>query len=173
MITSDSMDGEEVTGTPISTVIVHEDEMAAELEQEEQEVSILKLSRHVKAARAQRLLLQKKQKEARDSHYNGADTDNKIRCLVVDYAQNMELPWFGEEQPGEIYYYTPLNVFLLGVVDVVDDTLHAHLYHEGQAKEILLRLLTSTDQPSFYSTLRLAITVVERLCILDNNNFAI
>ena len=59
----------------------------------------------------------------------------KVRCLVVDYAQNMELPWFGESQPGEVYYYTPLNIFLLGVVNVVNDHLHAHLYHEGEGKK--------------------------------------
>ena len=28
-----------------------------------------------------------------------------------------------------------MNVFLLGIVDVVNDTLHGHLYHEGQGKK--------------------------------------
>ena len=126
------MDGEEVTGTPISTVIVHEDEMAAEIKQEEQEVSVLKLSRHVTAARAQRLLLQKKQKEARDSHYNGADTDNKIRCLVVDYAQNMELPWFGEEQPRESGFHRQEIVYCERTEQEQDER---RLHHCGQSRQ--------------------------------------
>ena len=82
-------------------------------------MSSIKLGKHVEAARAQRLLLNGKQLEARNSVLNESDDDLKVRCLVVDYAQNMELPWFRESQPGEVYYYTPLNIFLLGVVNVV------------------------------------------------------
>ena len=47
----------------------------------------------------------------------------------------MELPWFGRVQPGDTYYYTPLTVNNLGIVDTYDDTLYAHVYHEGQAKK--------------------------------------
>ena len=30
--------------------------------------------------------------------------------VVLDYTQNMELPWFGCLQPGGTYNYTPLTV---------------------------------------------------------------
>lgn len=55
--------------------------------------------------------------------------------LVCDYAQNMTLPNFGSEQPGETYYYSPLNVYCFGIVDTSTDHLHATLYLEGQAKK--------------------------------------
>jgi hypothetical protein len=66
------------------------------------------------------------------------------RTLVVDYGQNVAMPWFGESQPSEVYYYTPLNVYNLGIVNTSHyedpnppeklplDRMYAHLYHEGQ-----------------------------------------
>jgi hypothetical protein len=48
----------------------------------------------------------------------------------------MALPFFGSSQPGETYYYTPLNVYLFGVVDASkDDHLYGHLYKEGDGKK--------------------------------------
>jgi hypothetical protein len=59
----------------------------------------------------------------------------------------MAMPWFGESQPGEVYYYTPLNVYnLLGVMNTSHseylnppeqlppllDRLYAHMYHGGK-----------------------------------------
>jgi hypothetical protein len=38
--------------------------------------------------------------------------------MGVDYAQNMDLPHFGEEQPGDIYYYSPLTVNVFGVTNL-------------------------------------------------------
>jgi hypothetical protein len=39
-------------------------------------------------------------------------------CIVGDYAQNLEVPRFGGEQPGDMYYYSPLGVYCFSVVDV-------------------------------------------------------
>ena len=51
----------------------------------------------------------------------------------------MELPIFNKEQPGGSYYYSPLSMYNLGMVDQgyeynneeVGDHMHAHVYHEG------------------------------------------
>jgi hypothetical protein len=56
-----------------------------------------------------------------------------INTLIADYSQNMSLPWFGSNQPGDTYYYTPLIIFIFGVVDVSHldgDHLYAHVYKE-------------------------------------------
>ncbi len=45
--------------------------------------------------------------------------------FVVDYGQNMELPVFNKEQPGCTYYFSPMKVSNLGMVD------HAHKYPDG------------------------------------------
>jgi hypothetical protein len=58
--------------------------------------------------------------------------------FIVDYGQNMALPWFGTSQPGDTYYYTPLTVFNLGVVDVSHpdgEHRYCHLYKEGDGKK--------------------------------------
>jgi hypothetical protein len=49
----------------------------------------------------------------------------------------MALPHFGESQPGDTYYYTPLNIYNLGVVDASDehDRLYCHIYQEGDGKK--------------------------------------
>ena len=101
-IAFDSVDDEVVEGSSINDVTVNVDEMADEVAKEEAELSCMKLGRHVQAARAQRLLFNMKVKEARVSDTSDDHRRCKTRCLVVDYAQNMELPWFGESQPGEV-----------------------------------------------------------------------
>ncbi len=55
----------------------------------------------------------------------------------------MEILVFNKVQPGTSYYYSPLNIYNLGVVDhayVANDYynnpkghMHAHVYHEGVA----------------------------------------
>jgi len=51
---------------------------------------------------------------------------------VVDYAQNLGLPHFGGEQPGDTYYYSPLAVYCFGVVDTscTPEVLHCYGYTE-------------------------------------------
>lgn len=55
-------------------------------------------------------------------------------CLVADYCQNLGLPHFGGEQPGDTYYYSPLAVYCFGVVDATatPDRLLAYGYTEDQ-----------------------------------------
>jgi hypothetical protein len=53
-------------------------------------------------------------------------------CIVADFAQNLQIPHFGDEQPGDTYYYSPLFVYVFGVVDVssTPDVLFAYGYRE-------------------------------------------
>ena len=84
-------------------------------------------ARHVQCARAQREL------------YNSLKELSKlypsVHVLVVDFGQNMELPYFGRTQAGDTYYYSYLGVYNLRVVDTKLDHLHVHLYHEGEGKK--------------------------------------
>ncbi len=71
------------------------------------------------------------------------DHSEKVHTFVVDYGQNMELPSYNSEQPGTTYYFSPLTVLNLGVVNHthmyndgrVSEHMHAHLYHEGVGKK--------------------------------------
>jgi len=57
--------------------------------------------------------------------------------LVADYSQNLGLPHFGEEQPGDTYYFSPLSVYIFGIVDVScsPEVLHAFGYTEDQGNK--------------------------------------
>ena len=47
----------------------------------------------------------------------------------------MDLPHFGQEQPGETYYYSPLNISCFGITDFATNVLDAFVYHEGEGKK--------------------------------------
>ena len=121
-------------GTPGPRQVVSV-EVEADAEILENERFLIKeASEHVKMASAQQKLVSNKIELARSDGKNQVPHRDRTYTLIVDYAQNMELPWFGETQPGETYYYTPLAIYNFGVVDVshpAGDHLYAHLYKEG------------------------------------------
>ena len=49
----------------------------------------------------------------------------------------MQIPHFGDEQPGDTYYYSPLFVYVFGVVDVssTPDVLFAYGYREDEGSK--------------------------------------
>ena len=111
---------------------------------ETREQMLIRASLHIRMARVQRLLYQKYVAKAiKHAKENYAHAD-RTYTFVVDYGQNMELPVYNKEQPGCTYYYSPLSVYNLGVVNhahFYDNNrkygphLHAHVYHEGVARK--------------------------------------
>ncbi len=104
---------------------------------------LLQAAEHVKMARIQRLLYQQKVAEAVEDAKVGRAHRERRYTFVVDYGQNMELPIFNKEQPGVTYYYSPLSIYNLGIVDhahdygrgIIKEHLHCHVYHEGVGKK--------------------------------------
>ena len=99
------------------------------LEKEEQD--LLEAVRHVNRARVQRKRFQEHISAARS-------TLQTIKTSVVNYGQNMQLPWFGSNQPGSTYYYTPLNLHNPGIVDIAhngDGTVYYHMYTESKVQK--------------------------------------
>jgi hypothetical protein len=94
-----------------------------------------KANDHVTQARSQRELVGLREEEATASR-NHAHCDRSF-CLVADYCQNLSLPHFGSEQPGDTYYYSPLFIYVFGVADVSSDRpkLFSYGYHEGQGSK--------------------------------------
>jgi hypothetical protein len=93
-----------------------------------------KIKNHIEDATSMRELSQKAIEDAKTAtRDNVLDQDLKI-TLVVDYCQNMEMPFFGKDQPGETYYYTPKTINLLGIVDCnpEKEVLHAYAYSEEE-----------------------------------------
>ena len=102
-------------------------ECAATQMAEQREKMILEAAEHIRMARAQRTLYRQKVDAAVESVDN--QHSERTYTFVVDYGQNMELPVFNKEQPGCTYYYSPMTVNNLGMVD------HAHKYLDGTVGE--------------------------------------
>ena len=118
-------------------------ECAATKAEEERELLLLNAGKHVKMAQVQRSLYQEKVAKAREDALLHKVHSERTYTFVVDYGQNMELPCYNKEQPGVTYYYSPLSVYNLGMVDhaheysngEVSEHLYAHVYHEGVGKK--------------------------------------
>ena len=100
-------------------------------ERKNNEAVVEAASLHVEQAKIQREYFNKKVEEAKASRF--APRSERTVTWVLDYAQNMSLPQFGSEQPGQTYYLCPMNIYVFGIVDTCDDTLHAKVYGEDVA----------------------------------------
>jgi hypothetical protein len=68
---------------------------------------------------------------------NLLEREEKVHTLVCDFSQNGELPSYGSEQPGEVYYFSALSIFIFGIVDTneEEDKLTTYCYDEGVGKK--------------------------------------
>ena len=101
----------------------------------EREAILSKATLHVQQAMIQRKLANTTIQKAIDTH----DLPHSERhyCFIADFAQNMELPFFGASQPGDTYYFSPLKINVFGIVDcsIFGGKLSAHVYDEGIGKK--------------------------------------
>ena len=53
---------------------------------------------------------------------------------IVDFCQNVQLPSHKKDQPGETYFFVPLKIFVLGIVNcnIEKSYLHAYMYTEAE-----------------------------------------
>jgi hypothetical protein len=87
---------------------------------------------HAMKTQAQRQLVKDREREAKES--KEFPHEERSYCLVRDYCQNLSLLYFGGEQPGDTYYFSPLFVYVFGIADVSKDRaqLLGYGYHEGE-----------------------------------------
>lgn len=104
---------------------------------EREEIEIQKVYEHVEAAQAMRETINNRIIESQETRHK-PHTERKY-CFVMDYAQNLELPHLGEEQPGDIYYYSPKNVYVFGISDVsvIPNSMQAYAYVEEDGKKVV------------------------------------
>ena len=101
-------------------------------------VVVNKLRLHINEARSMRQQARIEVGQAKE------DTDNKVAVqhmhivIIVDFCQNVQLPSHKKDQPGETYFFVPLNIFVLGVVDCNSkkDHLHAYMYTEAEGGKV-------------------------------------
>ncbi len=110
---------------PLMNVDLNRPEVVSTKADKERELMLLQAAAHIKMARAQRALYQAKVADAVADAAAGKEHSVRRYTFVVDYGQNMELPVYNNEQPGCTYYFSPMSVYNLGVVD------HAHIHNDG------------------------------------------
>jgi hypothetical protein len=105
---------------------------------EAMENAILAAALHVKMARSMRQHVNEKIALSRQHRQESIPHCDRSYTYIADYCQNLALPHFGKEQPGDTYYLTPSKLEGFGVADVshvVDgkdtDHLYFHCYKEG------------------------------------------
>jgi hypothetical protein len=109
---------------PMRNVDLNHPEAASTNANEERKLMLLQAAAHIKTARAQRALYQAKVADAIADTTAGKEHSVRRYTFVVDYGQNMELPVYNKEQPSCTYYFSPMSVYNLGVVD------HVHVYND-------------------------------------------
>jgi hypothetical protein len=79
-------------------------------------------------------LCQKVIEDAKKATKENVEVGEMVVTIVVDYFQNMEMPFFGKDQPGETYYYTPKTINLFGIVNCNEEKeiLHAYAHSEEE-----------------------------------------
>ena len=69
-------------------------------------------------------------------------------CLIANFLQNLGTPHFGEEQPGDMYYFSPLSVFQFGIADVTQTPTQLLTYaytKDVRIKEATMWLVCSSQ----------------------------
>ena len=56
------------------------------------------------------------------------------KVLTIDTEQNLAVPNFLADQVGNVHYFSPLSVYLFGILHNVasKDTMKAYIWHEGE-----------------------------------------
>jgi CxxC motif-containing protein (DUF1111 family) len=64
------------------------------------------IKQHIEDSTSMQQLCQKVIEDAKKATKEKVEVSEMVVTIVVDYCQNMEMPFFGKDQPGETYYYT-------------------------------------------------------------------
>lgn len=102
-----------------------------------QEQLVVDASHHVDMARRQRDYFRDKKEEAFLDKKLGKPMEERCVTWVADYAQNVCVPNFAGEQPGDTYYYSPCNAYVFGIADCTTrpTPLTAHVALEDKGKK--------------------------------------
>ena len=148
------------------------------------ESNLLRSAAHIAQARAQRTYVNECIRLAKQDYTDNLYFYCRRFVITFDYAQNLGIPHFGDEQPGDTYYFSPLNLYVFGVANnaLPNNHLHGYLYHEGEGKKgavnvasmvmhyIKTYLIPADFNPRTTSNLSNKITFVADNCIGQNKN---
>ena len=113
--------------------LMEESEFAPSIVCAEEDIS-LKLAAHVRQFREMRQYVKELVLISRAHWRQHVTWVNRTLVDIADFAQNLDMPHFGSEQPGDTYYYSPLGIYLFGIVSThtEKDSLLCQYFKEGE-----------------------------------------
>ena len=95
---------------------------------------INKLRLHIEEAQSLRQEARKAVAQAKEDTQNNVPVNEIHIVVIVDFYQNVQLPSHKKDQPRETYFFVPLNIYVLGVVDCNGGKSHLHVYMYTEAE---------------------------------------
>ena len=72
--------------------------------------------------------------QAKEDTHNNVPIEQMHVVAIIDFCQNIQLPSHKKDQPGDTYFFVPLNIYVLGVVDYNREKSHLHVYMYTEAE---------------------------------------
>ena len=113
---------------------------------DERDKVVAEMYAHTTAWNTQRDYVQKRMDEVKTDLVNGVSWPDRRDMFVCDYAQNMDLLHFGGEQPGDVYYFSPLNINVFGCCDYSTEHMQTFIYNKGEGKRGGNNVVSLLDQ---------------------------
>lgn len=96
---------------------------------------VSKFKVHVEKYSNMRKLVKEKIDLSREHELSRKEWSSRTIVQIADFAQNLDLPHFGSEQPGDIYYFSPLAIYLFGIVSPYQKMILCSVNITPKAKE--------------------------------------
>ena len=133
------------------------------------------LRQHINEAASMRALVRKLVAEAKKCTQDQVHQREMCITLIVDYCQNLSMPSFNKDQPGETYFFVPMNVYCLGIVDCNSpkDHLYAYMYTEKEGgkggNNVASIIMKHLEQQGYLDGVtRLKLTIIMDNCTGQN-----
>ena len=101
------------------------------------EEAILDSDRHFTQTRTQKVYANEQVRLAKKYYEESLHFNRSNYEITFDYAQKLQLPYFGGEQPGDTFYFSRLNFHVFGIVNhsPEHDQMNGHPCHKGEGKK--------------------------------------
>jgi hypothetical protein len=112
--------------------VTNQAEVAQYQERKSNEAILTCASGHVVMARVMCDMAKEETMDVLEDEDNNVVHSKRHYVLVGDYAQNLVAPHIGGAQPGDTYYFSPLTVFLFGLVEfaMTPNRMNCYAYAE-------------------------------------------
>ena len=113
-------------------------------------------------------------KKAKEDAEKNTPWSQRMVVQIADFAQNLDMPHFGGEQPGDTYYFSPLGIYLFGIVSpyIHSSNLLCQYFTEGEGAKggnnVASMLWNNFKQEGFIERMEAGESMGEYAIVMDN-----